>query len=72
MDDPNKTYVDRWFVSSQPHEYQYYKDSIRKEFPGKSDQEVADAILACRKTVAPSEGRLRLTACIRKRLTGWS
>ncbi len=32
-DDPNKTHVDGWFVSNQPHEYDYFKTTIAKAFP---------------------------------------
>lgn len=69
-DDPNKKHVDRWFVSSQPHEYEYFKTTIKKALPGKSDDEVAQAILSCRKAIAPSEGRAKLTECVNKRLGG--
>lgn len=67
-DDPNKRHVDSWFVSSQPWEYNYFKDTIKREFPGKTDDEISRAILACRQTIAPSEGRERLAACVRARL----
>lgn len=70
-DDPNKKHVDSWFVSSQPHEYDYFKSQIDKEFPLKTSDEVANAILACRKQLAPSEGREKLKECVRKRLRGW-
>lgn len=48
--------------------YEYFKTTIKKAFPGKSDDEVAEAILACRKALAPSEGRAKLTECVNKRL----
>lgn len=67
-DDPNKKHVDAWFVSSQPHEYEYFKQSMQKEFPSKSDDVVANAILACRKSISPSEGREKLKQCVRARL----
>jgi len=67
-DDPNKKQVDGWFVSSQPHEYDYFKRTIKQECPTKSDDEVAQAILACRKAISPSEGRAKLTACVKRRL----
>jgi hypothetical protein len=70
-DDPNKKHVDGWFVSSQQHEYEYFKTTIKNAFPSKSDDEVAQAILACRKALAPSEGRAKLTECINKRLRGY-
>lgn len=57
-DDPNKRHQDGWTVSFiQTYEYNYFRDSIKKEYPGKSDDAINDAILACRKAVAPSEGR---------------
>lgn len=68
-DDPNKKHVDSWFVSSQPHEYEYFKKTIQAAFPKKTDAEVAAAILACRKAIAPSEGRAKLTECVKNRLT---
>jgi len=67
-DDPNKKHVDGWFVSTQPHEYEYFKGSMKKEFPWKADDEVAAAILACRKALAPSEGREKLKQCVRNKL----
>ncbi len=70
-DDPNKKHVDSWFVSNQPHEYQYFKDTIKKAHPTKSDDEIAEAILACRQALAPSEGRSKLTDCVNKRLRGY-
>jgi len=69
-DDPNKRHVDGWFVSSQPHEYDYFKTTIKKSFPAKSDDEIAQAILSCRKSLSPSEGRTKLTECVSKRLRG--
>lgn len=70
-DDPNKKHVDGWFVSSQQHEYEYFKTTTKKAFPSKSDDEVAQAILSCRKAIAPSEGRAKLTECVNKRLRGY-
>lgn len=70
-DDPNKKHVDSWFVSSQPYEYDYFKSQIEKEFPANSGDAVAEAILACRKQLQPSEGREKLKECVRKRLRGW-
>jgi hypothetical protein len=67
-DDPNKKHVDSWFVSSQPHEYEYFKKKIKEAFPHKSDDDVHDAILSCRKAIAPSEGRQKLTDCVHKKL----
>ena len=67
-DDPNKKHVDSWFVSSQPHEYEYFKKTVKDAHPTKTDDEVAAAILACRKALAPSEGREKLKACVSKRL----
>ena len=70
-DDPNKKHQDGWTVSFiQTYEYNYFRDTIKKEFPAKSDDAINDAILACRKAVAPSEGRAKLTECVKKRLRG--
>jgi len=69
-DDPNKKHVDGWFLSSQPYEYEYFKATIKKAFPSKSDEEVAQAILSCRRSIAPSEGRAKLTECVNTRLRG--
>ncbi len=70
-DDPNLKHVDSWFVSSQPHEYYYFKSTMKGEFPSKTDDEVTQAILACRKAIAPSEGREKLKECVRRRLGGF-
>jgi len=67
-DDPNKKHIDSWFVSSQPHEYQFFKARITSYAPGKSEEEIANAILTCRKSLAPSEGRAKLTECVKRRL----
>ena len=69
-DDPNKRHEDGWFVSSQPYEYQYFRSKIKEAFPHKSDDEINDAILSCRKAIAPSEGRQKLTDCVHKKLRG--
>lgn len=69
-DDPNKKHEDGWFVSSQPHELEYFRSTIEKSFPHKSDGEIAEAILTCRKAIAPSEGRQKLTDCVHKKLGG--
>ena|ERR1043166_810938 len=69
-DDPNLKHVDSWFVSSQPHEYHYFKSSMKTEFPAKTDDEIARAIIVCRKAIAPSEGREKLKACVREKLGG--
>ena len=69
-DDPNRKHIDGWFVSNQPHEYEYFKTTTKKAFPAKSDDEVAQAILSCRRSIAPSEGRVKLTECVHKRLRG--
>ena len=50
-DDPNKKHVDGWFVSDQPHEYDYFKRKLSQEFPGKSSDQIAAAILSCRQTI---------------------
>lgn len=70
-DDPNKRHQDGWTVSFiETYEYDYFKKTIKEAFPAKSDDEIAQAILACRKQVAPSEGRAKLTECVNKRLRG--
>ena len=55
-DDPNQKHVDACFVSSQPYEYEYFKTTIKKAFPSKSDDEVAHAILSCRKAIGRRKG----------------
>lgn len=69
-DDPNKKHEDGWFVSSQPHELAYFKKTIQTEFPNSSEGDVDRAIAACRKEIQPSEGRQKLTECVRKKLGG--
>lgn len=70
-DDPNKKHVDGWFVSNQPHEYDYFRKTIKDSFPYKSEDEINQAILTCRQGLQPSEGRARLTECVNKRLRGY-
>ena len=55
-DDPNKKHVDGWFVSNQPYEYEYFKSTIKKAFPSKSDDEVAQAIFSCRDRLRRPKG----------------
>lgn len=55
-DAPNLRHVDGWFASSQPREYDYFKSAIRHDFPYKTEGQVAEAILDCRKSIEPSEG----------------
>ena len=69
-DDPNKKHVDGWFVSNQQYEYEYFKTTIKKAFPSKSDDEVAQAIFSCRQSISPSEGRAKLIECVNRRLRG--
>jgi len=68
-DDPNLKQIDGWFLASQPLEYDYFKIAIQHEFPFKTDDQVAEAILACRKSTEPSEGRRKLIECVRKLLS---
>ena len=70
-DDPNRKREDGWFVSSQPHEYAYFKAAIRKECPEYGEQAIEEAIGHCRAKIAPSEGRTKLTECVRRRLRGY-
>ncbi len=69
-DDPNKKHDDGHFVSSQPWEYEYFKKKVKEAFPHQSDEAIHDAILSCRKSIAPSEGREKLTECVHKKLRG--
>jgi hypothetical protein len=69
-DDPTKKREDGWFVSKQSHEYNYFKGVIKKEFPGAGDEAIENAIATCRKEIQPSEGREKLTECVRKKLGG--
>lgn len=69
-DDPKKKHEDGWFVSSQPYELAYFKKTIQGEFPNSSEADIDRAIAACRKEIQPSEGRQKLTECVRKKLGG--
>lgn len=68
-DDPNLRHEDGWFVSGQPHEYRYFKTAIQHDFPYKTEDQIVQAILICRKSIEPSEGRKKLTECVRRRLS---
>jgi hypothetical protein len=46
------------------------RNRSRDAFSKKSDDEVNQAILSCRKSLAPSEGRAKLADCVKKRLGG--
>lgn len=67
-DNPNKRHVDGWFLSSQPHEIDYFIGSVIAE-TGKSKDAVSEALLACRKLLSPSEGREKLKQCVKRRLS---
>ena len=70
-DDPSKKKIDAWFVAmGQAHEASFFKETIAKAFPKKSDKEITDAILSCLEKIKPSEGRAKLTACVEKELGG--
>jgi hypothetical protein len=68
-DDPNLRHDDGWFVSTQPHEYKYFKSAIQHEFPYKTEDQITTAILVCRNSIAPSEGRKKLIECVRRKLS---
>ena len=64
-DDPTKKKIDAWFVAmGQPHESSYFKETIAKAFPKKTDKEISDAIFYCLDKIKPSEGRGKLTECV--------
>lgn len=68
-DDPNKKKIDAWFVAmGQPHEARYFKETIAKAFPNKSEKEITDAIDSCLDEIKPSDGRTKLTECVNKKL----
>ena len=68
-DDPHKRYQDGWTVSFfQQYEYDYFREQIGKEFTHKTAQQIHDAIMNCRTSLQPSEGREKLKACVRLRL----
>jgi hypothetical protein len=70
-DDPNKRHQDGWTVSFvQTYEYEYFKKQIKDAFPHKSEDAIHDAILSCRKSISPSEGRAKLTECVHQKLRG--
>jgi len=70
-DNPNKKHIDGWFVSSQPHEYEYFRSTIKRAFPSQSDDAIMQAILSCRESIGPSEGRQKLTDCVHRKLRGY-
>lgn len=71
-DDPKKKRIDAWFYNAnQPHEVRYFREAISKEFPGKTETQITDAIDACCQEIKPSEGREKLKECVRKRLRGF-
>jgi len=59
---------DGWFESSPLPELQYFRNSIRKAAPHRTDQEIDQAIEFARKTVPPEDGRTKLKACVLLRL----
>ena len=67
-DDPNKRHFDGHFLSGQEHELSYFTKKMKEAFPRKSDDEVAQAIFTCRKETQPSESRVKLTECVKKKL----
>jgi hypothetical protein len=67
-DDPNKRHQDSFTVSWQSHEIEYVKGVVRRDFPAKTDRQIADAIEQCKRQIQPSEGREKLMACIRQKL----
>ena len=47
-----------------------FKETIEKAFPNKSDKEINEAIETCLEEIKPSEGRAKLTECVKKKLGG--
>ena len=67
-DNPHLTGQDRHFVSSQPHETTTFIESIQREFHDHPREAIVEAVEQCRKEIAPSESREKLTECVRARL----
>ena len=68
-DDPRKRFKDGSTVSWQAQEIDYVQKQARKEMPSKRAQQIQSAIDQCKRYIQPSEGREKLMACIREKLS---
>jgi hypothetical protein len=69
-DDPHKKKIDAWFYSAnEPHEVSYFLKKMKDAHPSKSEETVKKAIANCCDSIKPSEGRAKLEACVKAKLS---
>lgn len=56
-------------VSWQMQDIDAVQRQLKKELPGKRSQQIQSAIDQCKRYVQPSEGREKLIACVREKLS---
>jgi len=65
----DKPFKDGRTVSWQMQDIDAVQRQLKKELPGKRPQQIQSAIDQCKRHVQPAEGRERLIACIREKLS---
>jgi hypothetical protein len=66
----DKTFKDGGAVSWQVQDIAAVQKQLKEEMPGKRPKQIQSAIDQCKRYVQPSEGREKLIACIREKLSG--
>jgi len=65
----DKPFKDGRSVSWQVQDIDAVQKQLKKELPGKRSQQIQSAIDQCKRFVQPVEGREKLLACIREKLS---
>jgi hypothetical protein len=65
----DKPFKDGGTVSWQAQDIDAVQKQLKKELPGKRSQQIQSAIDQCKRYVQPAEGREKLLACVREKLS---
>ena len=65
----DKSFRDGRSASWQVQDIDAVQNQLKKELPGKRAKQIQSAIDQCKRYVQPSEGREKLIACIREKLS---
>jgi len=65
----DKPFKDGRAVSWQVQDTDAVIRQLRKELPGKRSQQIQSAIDQCKRYIQPAEGREKLIACVREKLS---
>ena len=65
----DKPFKDGRAASWQVQDIDAVQKQLKKELPGKSSRKIQSAMDQCKRYVQPSEGREKLLACVREKLS---